>query len=80
MTGCEEAFHAQAEGRYMILSPGLSHGGHLPRREEETHYEWLHFSIDRFELTNPPREHWIDIKQNQATFESRQPMNLVCPV
>lgn len=67
MTEGEEAFHVK-EGEYMILSPGLSHGGHLPC-EEETHYEWLHFSIDRFELTNRPREHWIDMKQNQATFE-----------
>ncbi|WP_342489345.1 AraC family transcriptional regulator [Bacillus sp. FSL P4-0248] len=67
MTEGEEAFHVK-EGEYMILSPGLSHGGHLSC-EEETHYEWLHFSIDRFELTNRPREHWIDMKQNQATFE-----------
>ena len=67
MTEGEEAFHVK-EGEYTILSPGLSHGGHLPC-EEETHYEWLHFSIDRFELTNRLREHWIDMKQNQATFE-----------
>ena len=67
MTEDEEAFHVK-EGEYMILSPGLSHGGHLPC-EEDTYYEWLHFSIDRFELTNRPREHWIDMKQNQATFE-----------
>ncbi|MCY7495002.1 AraC family transcriptional regulator [Bacillus safensis] len=67
MTEGEEAFHVK-EGEYTILSPGLSHGGHLPC-EEETHYEWLHFSIDRFELTNRPREHWIDMKQKQATFE-----------
>ncbi len=67
MTEDEEAFHVK-EGEYMILSPGLSHGGQLPC-EEDTHYEWLHFSIDRFELTNRPREHWIDMKQNQATFE-----------
>ncbi|MED0865532.1 AraC family transcriptional regulator [Bacillus safensis] len=67
MTEGEEAFHVK-EGEYTILSPGLSHGGHLPC-EEETRYEWLHFSIDRFELTNRLREHWIDMKQNQATFE-----------
>ncbi|KEP31425.1 AraC family transcriptional regulator [Bacillus safensis] len=67
MTEGEEAFHVK-EGEYTILSPGLSHGGHLPC-EEETHYEWLHFSIDRFELTNRLRKHWIDMKQNQATFE-----------
>ncbi|MBR3380172.1 MAG: AraC family transcriptional regulator [Bacillus sp. (in: Bacteria)] len=64
----DEAAYQVKEGEYMILSPGLSHGGHLPC-EEDTHYEWLHFSIDRFELTNRPREHWIDMKQNQATFE-----------
>lgn len=67
MTEDEAAYHVK-EGEYIILSPGLSHAGHMPCKEE-THYEWLHFSIDPFELTNRPREHWFDMKQNQATFE-----------
>ncbi|AVM23353.1 AraC family transcriptional regulator [Bacillus pumilus] len=67
MTEDEAAYHVK-EGDYIILSPGLSHAGHMPCKEE-THYEWLHFSIEPFELTNRPREHWFDMKQNQATFE-----------
>ncbi|OLP63684.1 hypothetical protein BACPU_29050 [Bacillus pumilus] len=63
-----EVPHHVKEGEYIILSPGLPHGGHLPSKEE-TYYEWLHFSIDPFEWTNRSREHWFDMKQNQATFE-----------
>lgn len=64
----DEVPHHVKEGEYIILSPGLAHGGHLPCKEE-TLYEWLHFSIDSFEFTDRPREHWFDMKQNQATFE-----------
>ncbi|MGG0681675.1 AraC family transcriptional regulator [Bacillus altitudinis] len=64
----DEVPHHVKEGEYIILSPGLAHGGHVPCKEK-TLYEWLHFSIDPFEFTDRPREHWFDMKQNQATFE-----------
>ncbi|MGE6630928.1 AraC family transcriptional regulator [Bacillus sp. NPDC077027] len=56
------------EGEYVILSPGLPHYGHRAS-SEKAHYEWLHFMIETFDWTDRARDHWFDLKQNQATFE-----------
>lgn len=58
-----------AEGEYIILIPGLEHYGHRGCLED-THYFWLHFQEEAYELADQGGENWTVLKLEHGTFET----------
>ncbi|KKB73406.1 MULTISPECIES: AraC family transcriptional regulator [Bacillus] len=57
------------EGEYIILIPGLEHYGHQGCLED-THYFWLHFQEEAYELADQGGENWTGLKLEHGTFET----------